>query len=47
MGWFGDYETSQEVFEELEYDLKDCTILDTKVKKTYGAVLFQNKRCWK
>lgn len=44
MGWFGDYENSQEVFEELEWDLKEYTILNTKVKKTYGAVLFTNKQ---
>lgn len=44
MGWYGDYESSEEVYNELIEDIKrewQGEIIDGKLKKTYGAVLYR------
>lgn len=44
MGWYGDYESSEEVYNELIEDIKrewQGEIIEGKLKKTYGVVLYR------
>jgi hypothetical protein len=43
MGWYGSYNNSTEVLEETERGARqqNCEILDKKVFKSYGALLYK------
>ncbi|HBL8376150.1 TPA: hypothetical protein LTU46_002666 [Enterococcus faecium] len=43
MGWYGDYSSANEVIEEKKgYAKNGLEIVDTKVTKTYGIILFKD-----
>lgn len=45
MGWFGDYENTQEVADEFEWGAvsKGATILEKRVKNNFGIIIYNYK----